>query len=252
MHKAELARKPAYVLWLLRDHAVGDWATLCQHFGWDPTACHTGHCFLEQSLDELEASGLIKRRGGFAEITVTDILARIQTALQISLKDIALRDDRHSVTVTPVFGRPHQEEYGYDVFVLMPFTNELKAVYDDHIKSVADWLSMSVARADDFFSAESIVQEVWSAIYHAKILIADCTGRNPNVFYEIGMAHTLGKPVVLITQDEHDVPFDVRHRRYIKYEYTPRGMEAFERALSETLKKMANSVPNQRMNGSGN
>ena len=65
-------------------------------------------------------------------------------------------------------------------------------------------------------------------MYRSRAVIADCTTRNPNVFYEIGMAQTVGKPVLLITQDESDVPFDLRHLRYIKYAYTPPGMAAFE------------------------
>src|SRR5437879_5857552 len=95
---------------------------------------------------------------------------------------------------------------------------------------------MTITRADDFFSSGQIMTEIWSAIVRAKILIADCTGRNPNVFYEIGLAHALGKPVVLITQAPEDVPFDLRHYRYLQYEFTPRGIKAFEDALSKTLK----------------
>jgi hypothetical protein len=79
------------------------------------------------------------------------------------------------------------------------------------------------------------MQDIWNAIAASKIIIADCTGKNPNVFYEIGIAHTLGRPVILITQNPEDVPFDVRHFRYIRYELTPRGMKAFEKTLEATL-----------------
>ena len=77
--------------------------------------------------------------------------------------------------------------------------------------------------------------DVWTAVYRCRAVIADCTTRDPNVFYEIGMAHKVGKPVILITQDESDVPFDLRHLRYIKYAYTPPGMDAFEANLRLTL-----------------
>ena len=62
------------------------------------------------------------------------------------------------------------------------------------------------------------------------------TGRNPNVMYEIGMAHTVGKPVVMITQNREDVPFDLKHYRYIVYEYTPRGCQLLEEKLIGTVK----------------
>ena len=56
-----------------------------------------------------------------------------------------------------------------------------------------------------------------------------------NVFYEIGLAHAIGVPVILITRSSDDVPFDLRQRRYIHYEFTPRGMKAFEEALKKTI-----------------
>ena len=134
-----------------------------------------------------------------------------------------------------IFDEP-DEIYKKDLFVLMPFSDELKPIYYDHIKKVAKELNLSVARADDFFSHSSVMQEIFSAIKQATILIADCTHKNPNVFYEIGLAHALGRPVILITQDEGDVPFDLRHIRYIHYAYTPPGMNKFEEALSLTIK----------------
>jgi hypothetical protein len=96
-------------------------------------------------------------------------------------------------------------------------------------------IGLTVKRADDFFTAHSIMADVWNAICGSRAIIADCTGRNPNVFYEIGVAHTIGKPVILTTQSRDDVPFDLRHLRYIEYEYTPPGMRQYEAALTETL-----------------
>lgn len=140
-----------------------------------------------------------------------------------------------------IFGIP-SKKYSYDLFVLMPFTLNLKPVYDNHIKKVAKAQNLSIARADDFFSQNSIVFEVWSAITQASILIADCTGKNPNVFYEIGIAHALGKPVILITQNQDDVPFDLRHIRYIYYDYTPSGIITFENSLATTILEIMKDI----------
>lgn len=118
----------------------------------------------------------------------------------------------------------------------MPFSSDLKEVYEDHIKNVAASLKLKIARADDFFSASAVMQEVWTAICKSRLIIAECTGRNPNVFYEIGLAHTVGKSVILITQNIEDVPFDLRHIRYIPYEYTPHGMKKFEVNLANTIR----------------
>lgn len=125
-----------------------------------------------------------------------------------------------------------------DAFVLMPFKAELKPVYEDHIRKVITSMGFEVARADDFFTNGSIMTEIWTAINKARIIIADCTDRNPNVFYEIGIAHTLGKETILITQSLEDIPFDLRHLRVISYTYNPRGMADFEK----TLEKVVNSL----------
>ena len=140
-----------------------------------------------------------------------------------------------------IFGAPNKK-YTYDLFILMPFASHLKPVYDDHIKDVAKTLNLSIARADDFFSQNSIMYEVWSAITQASILIADCTGKNPNVFYEIGIAHTIGKPVILITQEPDDVPFDLRHIRYIHYEYSVSGMIKFKSTLKATILEIMKDI----------
>ena len=79
------------------------------------------------------------------------------------------------------------------------------------------------------------MSDIWNAIYDARLIIADCTNRNPNVFYEIGVAHAIGQKVILITQNKDDVPFDLRHLRFIDYEYTPRGMREFESRLKQTI-----------------
>lgn len=121
------------------------------------------------------------------------------------------------------------------VFVLMPFTSKLKPVYQDHISKVVKKKKISIGRADDFFSNGSIISDIWSAIRNASIVIADCTGRNPNVFYEIGIAHALSKETILITQNIKDIPFDLRHLRIIVYEFTPKGMYEFEGKLSRTI-----------------
>ncbi len=135
----------------------------------------------------------------------------------------------------PMFGKPDLATVAADIFVLMPFSEDMKPIYEDHLKKVAAMLEKDISRADDFFATGSIVEDIWAAIYHSTVIVADCTGRNPNVFYEIGIAHTLGRNTVLLAQSIDDIPFDLRHLRVILYEYTPRGMRDFESRLRSTL-----------------
>jgi hypothetical protein len=80
------------------------------------------------------------------------------------------------------------------------------------------------------------MQDVATLIDRSRVVIADCTTRNPNVFYEIGIAHTLGREVILIAQRESDVPFDLRHLRYIEYSTDPTGLAALARKIVARLK----------------
>lgn len=137
--------------------------------------------------------------------------------------------------VKSVYGDPDTKREWPEIFVLMPFSDSLTPVFEDHILKAGKKFGLKTSRADNFFSTKSIMEDIWSAINAAKIIIADCTGRNPNVFYEVGIAHTLGKPTILISQSMDDIPFDLRHLRVIIYEYTPRGMESFDLSLQGTI-----------------
>jgi hypothetical protein len=186
-------------------------------------------------VERLAAAGLVKItdeiRGPLAP---TELIEKVQLALNISLTELS-KNTPESIIVNPVFGRADTIKSMPEVFILMPFTEDLQPVYEDHIKKICSGSGLTVARADDFFAAESVISDIWSAIVNCQIVIADCTGRNPNVFYEIGIAHTIGRPTILITQNIEDVPFDLRHIRCIVYSYTPRGMNTFNENLSRTL-----------------
>jgi len=86
-----------------------------------------------------------------------------------------------------------------------------------------------------------IIEQIWEYLNKAEIIIADVTGRNPNVFYELGIAHTLGKTVIIITQNEEDVPFDLRHLRYFKYSDNEEGWSR----LRETLRRIIREIKNE-------
>lgn len=121
-------------------------------------------------------------------------------------------------------------------FYVGPFGDQFGQIYKDHLKPALERAGYSVFRADDIFSVSMIMEDIWESINTCELLVADITGKNANAFYEIGMAHAIGKKVILITQDIEDVPFDLRHYRIIPYTYTPQGCAALERALCETAK----------------
>lgn len=224
----------ANILLLVRDHIANDIATMCQEFGFEYPSMSA--YYLTPRLEQLRQAGLIIDVGnGHYEVSAE--WPRIQSALGISLTQCA-KMGPSSIVVEPQFGAPDKLAAQIDVFVLMAFTERLKPIWEEHTKKVVAAMGLTVKRADDFFTAHSIMADVWNGICGSRAIIADCTGRNPNVFYEIGVAHTIGKPVILTTQSRDDVPFDLRHLRYIEYEYTPPGMRQYEASLAETLLQM--------------
>src|SRR3954452_22257788 len=105
--------------------------------------------------------------------------------------------------------------------VLKPSNPNLEKVYSNHIKKMVEDLGLTIRRADEIFSPEPFMNKVWDCICAAQLIIGDCTQQNPNVFYEIGIAHTAGKRIVFITRSVEDIPSDIRHFNFMHYIYDP-------------------------------
>lgn len=143
-----------------------------------------------------------------------------------------------SILAQPIWqGRDFSTQHDY-CFVLMPFGDmrDLQRIYHDHVKPVIERCGLRCERADDIYDVSGVMQSVWEGINKARIVVADLTERNSNVFYELGVAHTLGKPVIMLSQSIDFVPFDLRHLRCIVYTYTPPGAKKLEQVLERTIK----------------
>jgi hypothetical protein len=104
-------------------------------------------------------------------------------------------------------------------FVMMPFTVPLGGYYGKIYKPAIEKAGLTPVRADtEIFGTGKIIDQIWGGINKARVLVAEMTNRNPNVFYELGLAHALEKPVVLVSSNEADVPFDLQHIRVIYYD----------------------------------
>ncbi len=105
-------------------------------------------------------------------------------------------------------------------FVLMPFKDRFNEYYQKIINPAIAEVGLEPLRADEIYSVHYVMTDIWKYINSAKILIAELTTQNPNVLYELGLAHAIGKPVILISQTLDDVPFDLRVLRVILYNTT--------------------------------
>jgi hypothetical protein len=128
-------------------------------------------------------------------------------------------------------------------FVMMPFAGSLGSYYEKVYKPAIEKAGLKPVRADtEIFGAGKIMDQVWSGINAAKVLVAELTTRNPNVFYELGLAHALKKPVVLISSNEEDVPFDLKHIRVIYYDVADPfwGMKLLDKVAENILSAIKN------------
>jgi nucleoside 2-deoxyribosyltransferase len=113
-------------------------------------------------------------------------------------------------------------------FVIMPFDVRLHYFYLYLKQHVERAHYMECERGDAQVLTVGILDKIVKSIVKADVIIADFSFRNPNVFYELGMAHALGQKVILITQDDSDPPTDIRHLEFIRYDMG-KHVEFFER-----------------------
>ena len=104
------------------------------------------------------------------------------------------------------------------VFAIMPFTAEMLDVYILGIRWAANRLGMVAERADDLEHNGEIIEEIRRAISEYDAILADTTGANPNVCYEVGYAHALDRPTILMCRKGQELPFDLKGTNHLFYE----------------------------------
>ncbi|MDO6592123.1 hypothetical protein Q4539_17965 [Yoonia sp. 1_MG-2023] len=120
--------------------------------------------------------------------------------------------------------------------VMMPFGG-FSEVYDA-IKAACTTTALQAKRADEMWGHSMFMRDIMELVNHSAVVICDLTGRNPNVFYEMGLAHAWGRPVIPITQNKNDIPSDLQAHRYLTYLDNAEG----RKQLSGDLAKRLNSL----------
>lgn len=140
----------------------------------------------------------------------------------------------NKMEVNPIFKERKFVNQNKNCFILMPFTEKWSDRLYKEIKKIVENNGFSCSRADDLYG-QNILEDIWIAINESSCIIADITTKNPNVFYEIGIAHTLGKKVILLTQAVSDIPFDFKNYRLIIYEDNVDGFGKLNQELPKYL-----------------
>ena len=124
------------------------------------------------------------------------------------------------------------------IAVMMPFNKEFDPVHRAIQEACASQRYQTI-RVDEIYGPTKIMGDIFSTIAQCKFVIGDLTGRNPNVLYEIGLAHALDRDVIMVVQNPEDIPFDLRHLRYFPYLQNEQGMEQLKKDLSESIRASA-------------
>ncbi|WNV03665.1 hypothetical protein RP726_14595 [Candidatus Methylospira mobilis] len=123
-------------------------------------------------------------------------------------------------------------------FVLMPFDEKYREVYAEVYKPACADNGLECWRVDEIARPGSITRDIVEGILDADILIADLTSRNPNVFYELGIAHTVGNKTIMTAQRISDVPFDIANFRVLFYEQSISGSRKLFTELDKAIKEL--------------
>jgi hypothetical protein len=152
---------------------------------------------------------------------------------------VSAKPSERRITFAPnVFSVPEVSQESDLVAVMMPMRSEFTSVHKAIARACKN-ARLRCLRADDIWEESTIVQDIFNLVFRAQVIVVDFTGKNSNVMYETGIAHTLGKHVVPISQSLDDVPFDLMHHRVLKYLANAEGLKELESKLTGRLLQIA-------------
>jgi hypothetical protein len=128
--------------------------------------------------------------------------------------------------------RDRPDPHAATCFIVMPFGEEWSPEVHRILARACEAAGVRSVRGDDLFTPTDILEDIWQSINTSDFVVADITGRNPNVLYELGIAHTLAKPVLILSQHAADIPIDLATRRVILY---GQKADAWREELAHTI-----------------
>lgn len=127
-------------------------------------------------------------------------------------------------------------------FIVMQFSEPYNELYQEVIHRICEEFKIDAIRVDEVYGPGIIVADIVKQIVESKIIIAEITPANPNVYYEIGYAHALDKPTILIADRKTELPFDVSPFRVLFYENTIAGKKRIEDGLRRHLESILGQI----------
>jgi hypothetical protein len=183
---------------------------------------------------------MIEVLGSNISLFVDDVIvASAQVKIQISRAQLALYLPGNAPIKVKILSI---EAENPRAFIVMQFKEPYDTLYREVIRPVCEDFNYEAIRADDIYTSGLIIKEITQSIQEASIIIADITPNNPNVYYELGYAHGLNKPTILLSdKTQEKLPFDVSGFRTLFYENSIGG----KRKVEDLLKKHLQSITGQ-------
>lgn len=179
-----------------------------------------------------EALGLTNPRGGIGDMQHSH-WSLLEGDLFRKLFDAGLLENASPSVFEPV-SDPVQPNL---VSAMMPFSREFSPVYEAIVASAGE-AGAECERADNIWEHSTIIQDIYSLIHKSSVVVCDFSGKNANVFYEAGIAHSLGRPVIPIVQHTDDIPFDLKHHRAIVYLNNSEGLAKLKTQLTSRIQTL--------------
>lgn len=125
-------------------------------------------------------------------------------------------------------------------FIVMQFSDDFNRLYTEVIKPICEKFGLECERADEFYTSTPIIADIVKSLNDCSIIIAEISPDNPNVFYEVGYAHAINKPTILLCdrKKREKLPFDISGFRTLFYEDSISGKTSIEKNLENFLKSM--------------
>lgn len=139
----------------------------------------------------------------------------------------------------PLDERPRKPKERRPCFVAMPYGVKWFEPVKQTILDAGKAKRFDCVVSLDMRAAGEIVKQIWRQLRRAEAVVADLTNRNPNVYYEVGLAHALGKEIIFIKQDRKKLPFDLSTSRCIQYDKGDLGYlrDELEKAFAAVLQR---------------
>lgn len=213
-------------------------------YEFDPAVASVPHQLLDDRKVDLDVGDWELNRTHWA-VKDIDLIAFLEAQGLVAAGEAEVEPDEahldelpppEPIPVSPTaFRLPDEPADPTLVSFMMPFTADFDGVLAA-VRAACEEVHLVCRRADEVWDHDEIIQDIFSLIYRSRIVVCDFTTQNPNVFYEAGIAHTLGRPVIPITQDIDALPFDLRHRRALVYD--PNGLAELNAKMISRLQRL--------------